>query len=356
MARKMELLGIDVSEKSAEELRHIVETLKLNELSEKTSRKLMKFPEEMRKNWIENPDSTGELTDESVNMLYKALEHTPTSKKPQVDKIDERKIYSPAYAEEIAKLDRKAYDMACGSYESSMDRQAAHYDNFYDMMKASTAFPVSDKELDMLCEQVATGNYEWHKNQFTTKEIAKNGGKFIVMQPEGLNEDIGKKLNSRASDIECAVGDELGLEESKGQSIFIMPTVPTDNPFEKASFAVYYSGDMGGADVEIKKAIMDELSSAGYNAADFEIGPTHPARESELDTVQKADLSTSYTVPSYMSPEAIAELKHAEAVLDNGYDDDGYNEDGFDETGHSRDGDYNPMYDKAYTDQGPDFD
>ena len=355
MAKREHLfLGIDVSGKSTEEFRHIVEALKINELSEESVKKLMEFPKEMRQNWIDNPDSTGELTDDIVNRLHSALDKTPVS--VQEEKVDERKIYSPAYAEEISKLDKKAYDMACGSYESSMDRQAAHYDNFYDMMKASTAFPVNAKELDLLCEQVATGNYEWHRNQFVSKEIAKNGGKFTIVQPEGVTDDIGRRLGKRVSDIECVVGDELGLEESKGQNIFIMPSTPVTNPFEKSSFAVYYTGDMSNAEREIKKAIVDELSSAGYDASAFEIGPVHPAIKGELETVQKADLTTPYIVPQHMSPEAMAELRHAETVMNHGFDEDGYNEDGFDETGHSRDGDYNPMYDKAYTDQGPDFD
>ena len=342
------ILDIDVSDKSNDELRHIVETLGLNNLSEKSMKKLVKFPEEMRKQWIENPDTTGEFTDDSVKDLFKSF--TPA----ESEKIDEKKIYSPAYADVIRKLDKQAYDAACGSYESSFDRQAAHYDNFFDTMKAS-GLNINSKELDFLCERVSMGNYESDRDKFIASEIQKTGGKFMVIQPDYVTDDIGRKLRNRIDDIECAVGDELGLPDSKDKNIFITPTIPA-HPFGgNPSFAVYYSNNFGNADIEIKNALLEEIRDMGYPTDDFEVGDSYPADASEIDLLKKEDFE-DIKKPSYaLSAEARQELEHAQTVLNNGYDEEGYNEDGYDETGHSKDGDYDPRYDQAYTDQGPDF-
>lgn len=346
----IKILGIDVSDKSTEELHHIVETLGLRDLSEKSMNKLARFPEEMRREWIENPDTTGAFTNDSVRMLSKSLS-------VESDKIDEKKIYSPAFAETIHDLDKKAYDAACGSYESSIDRQAAHYDIFFDSIKAS-GLNVTNKELDLLCEMVAMGNYDTDREKFISSNISKTGGKFVIVQPEGLDDDdIGSKLHARTEDIECVVGDELGLDEMKGKHLFITPTIPAAHFGDKASFAVYYTNFFGKtdamkADAEIKNALLEEVQTAGYDASKFEVGPSFPADKSEITSLQTEDAEKIIQPSSLLSPEAIHELEHAQSVINHCFDDDGYNEDEYDATGHSRDGDYNPMYDQAFTDQG----
>ena len=346
------ILGVDVSKKSTEDIENVINTLGLRGLSEKSLKKLNQFPLNMKKNWINNPESTGEFTDESVkNLPIPQVEKTKTPKvrKSMKNTIDEAKIYSSEYADAINKLDKEAYDKACGSYESSEDRQMAHYDNMYDSLKKSN-LKLSSKELDFICENVAMGAYAnnqkahaFFKNAISVengKELS-DGGKFIMFYTG--TKDVGTLLETKISDIEDAVGEKLGLPDSKHQSVFITPS--SDYADGKA-FAVIYSDEIPhDANKVIRDAIKDELKITN---PDLSVATTitYPLLDTELASVQKKYSNKalglnkegqplSYDVPKFNSND--------------------YNIDGYDETGHSADGDYNAMYDNAYTDQGPDL-
>lgn len=338
----MQILGVDVSDKSSEEINHIIETLGLRDLSKESMNELNNFPKELRENWIENPDSTGSFTDDSVKNLAESFE----------SKINESKIYSEEYASVIKDLSQKAYDAACGSYESSIDRQFAHYDNFLALLKESS-LDCNDKELNFLSEQVSMGNYDELQSRFKEENISKNGGKFIVIQPDGVTDDIGNYLRNRTLDIEDAVGDELGLPDTKNQTIFVTPSLSGAAKDGKSSFVVYYSNELpNNASEVIKNVLLEEIHSAGYDCTKFEIGNTHPILDSELSIMNDKSSDLFNGKPIQLKQSV---LEHAQSVLDNGYDEEGYNDEGYDDTGRSKDGDYNPMYDKAYTDQGLDF-
>lgn len=68
------ILGIDVSNKSPEELRKIVKKLGLDKLTDQDMKKLMDFPENIRRNWIDKPDQTGGFTSESISMLHTSMQ------------------------------------------------------------------------------------------------------------------------------------------------------------------------------------------------------------------------------------------------------------------------------------------
>ena len=65
----LKILGIDMSDKSTDEIRDTIDKLGLNNLSEKSRQKLEKFPEDMRREWLTNPDLVGEFTDDIVDTL-----------------------------------------------------------------------------------------------------------------------------------------------------------------------------------------------------------------------------------------------------------------------------------------------
>lgn len=330
------LLGVDVSNKSTEELHHIVETLGLQNLSKESLKKLEDFPDDMKKNWLDNPDSTGEFTDDSVSNLSDSFSEV----KDEPDVIDEKKIYSNKYADVIHNLSQKAYDLACGSYETALDRQAAHYDNFYDAVKASD-LKLNDKEIDFLSEKVASNMYDYERDKFTCGEVKKHGGKFTVWQSGKSDINFGKELNSHVDDIECALGDEIGMPDSTDKNIFITPT-------NNASFNVYFTNAYAGNDANVKTAIREEIVELGFNEKDFIFGETEPSSENEMNFIKTHDVKTE---PVYSVPENSTVAKElAQQVMDTGY-----NKDGYDDTGHSDDGFYDPRYDTAYTDQGPEM-
>lgn len=183
--------------------------------------------------------------------------------------------------------------------------------------------------------------------------ILENGGKIVFKQLSGDTKDAGSYLQSRVSDIETAVGDELGIEDDDTQNIFITPSTPIGlySGDVRNSFLVIYSDkiphDSHGI---ISDIVKDELSQKGF---EVETGNVYNILESELKTV-----NTNYSSEndgSVFDTRMLDELKHADAVLNDGYGMDGYNSDGYDETGHSADGEYNAMYDKSFTDQGPEL-
>lgn len=177
----------------------------------------------------------------------------------------------------------------------------------------------------------------------------ENGGKIVFRQAKGDANNIGAYLQSIVSDIEVAVGDELGAEDNGKQSIFITPSSDEHTRSSRA-FVVIYSDDMPySASSIVGRTVEDELARKGF---EVESHAVYPLLDSELTfasaTYQKLDNEMKIT------PQMLAELEHAKDVEANGYD-TGYNSDGYDETGHSADGDYNAMYDKGFTDQGMSF-
>lgn len=351
----MEILGVDASNKSTDEIRHIKEALGLNDLSQSSLKKMNKFPLEMKQGWIDNPDSTGKFTDENVNVLYKSHEDIiDDDSNDSEENIDKAKIYSDDAAKIIRQLDKQAVDLAAGSYETSVDRQFARYNAFFDALKDSE-LDFTDDELDFVSEQVSMDNYDNEQKKFVEKQLENAPGrKFVVIQPSYVKDDVGNQLCDRIADIEDAVGERLGLPETKNRTIYI---TPTEESVIASYFTVYYTNELPvDSDDTIKSVLKDEIYSGGHEVSGFDMSDIQPVSEYELSIVKKKDNEFTKKPLSYEKPglskEAIRELEHAEAVIDNGYDDDGYNEDGFDETGHSKDGDYDSRYDKAF--QGPD--
>lgn len=329
----IKLLGIDVSDKSNDELRHIIETLGLNNISDKSTKKLEKFPEEMRKSWIDNPDSTGELSDETIAILSKNMVNTN-------EKISRFKIYSPEYSASIHKLDDNVHRRVS---ESSLDdKMNMHYNQLYYALKKSPLH-LNSKEMEYICEAFTsgTGDYDKHREEFISSGIAKSGGMFDVRY--SVMSDIGSRLQKRTSDIECIIGDKLGIDETDAHGIAIIPD------FDNSKFTVSYSSSLSDADKIIKDTISDEIKDMGFSCDNFSIGESFPLKDGKFEQMKSAVHDDGYK----LSDVSENELKHAKTVITNGFNSYGYNDDDFDANGHSRDGEYNPNYDTAY--QSPDF-
>jgi len=418
-------LGIDVSDKSTSELQHVNDVLRLSELSNESINMIGKFPEEMRKSWIDNPDSAGEFNDDIVKSLYSSLEKN----EPKTEILFENDTamqaicYSDDVSDIVHRLNKAAYDKACGSYESSIDRQAWHYNYFNDAFKAEVGTLLSDDAFNAMLEQVVTGHYDMmrenyiainpvgnDKNQSNKSVFSQEayeqltkantpayeskanligrsvvlpessiyrtlipiatvdseiveGGKFIVSQPAGSNMNYGSYLQSKITDITDTVGDELGLPDSKKQSIFISQSIRTGMEGNDGNaFVVVFTDIPANDELVVKKAIINEIRNVSPNEP-FILSDTMPITNEEVQSASRqysneslglniSGKSNAYKLPSV----AINEIEHAKGVID-GYDAEQsqYNEDGFDSTGHSADGDYNAMYDSAYTDGGPDL-
>ena len=315
--------------------------------------------------------------------------------------IDEAKIFSDKYAAAIEANDKKAYDLACGAFEKSIDRQVAHYDNFYTAMLNNSEYPLTTDELNRVSELVASGLYDYEREKFMGADKMKNsiftpesvstitkplsdvekynrskagldgehkvliatflpgaslkqppldnGGKFVVSVDDDAR-DYGTYLQSRTSDIATAVGDDLGLPETSKQTIFITPSSESNG---KNSFLVIVSDKLPEDALDIAyECIKDELRAAGADLSTVSKSENYKLLPDEFkyanDTYSNSSLgltnagtSAKYTLPR----EARQELEQAAIIAQDEYD----------ETGHSANGDYNAMYDKGFTDNGPDF-
>jgi hypothetical protein len=328
-----------------------VDTLGLKDLSKESLKKLTSFPKNMRQQWIDDPDSAGAFTDEDVKILSDSLSVIESE---SVD-INESKLYSAKYAEIIIQAGDDAFADASSRYETDIDVRAEQMNIFYDKMR-DCDLDINDKELDFLAEKIFMGNYESERTKFITNGMINGGGgTFTVTQPDGITDDIGSKLRNRLEDVEDVVGETLGLPEEKGQNIFTTATLPSE---KGAQFSVYYTNKLANADSVIKDAIKDEIDYLGYDADTFNMSLSDSVDKTVFNLPNLTDSpikNEPKSKPFVVTPEMMHELEHAQSVLDGGYDDEGYNADGFDATGHSKDGDYNPQYDTAYTDQGFDF-
>lgn len=98
-----------------------------------------------------------------------------------------------------------------------------------------------------------------------TSKIVKNAGQFFVM--DNSCRDIGKILQSNRENIECDVCDELGIEDSKKQRIFISDTVFNETgsyePSEPSQCVVVFSdfdcSDIGYSDIDIFKSLSAKI-------------------------------------------------------------------------------------------------
>lgn len=372
----MEIIGVNVDDKSTEELRHALDTLGINRLSkENLSNIRERIPENIRKYWLDNPDTVGELTEESIN-AFASAEYDTSDISDKKYGIDESKIYSEEYANIIKELNDKATSELSDVIDSFI-MQAEHYDKFYDYINEAVKdkrIDLNDEEIDSIVEQVSENSYDCKRSDyflntvkdkvFKTENLNNkklddkkldNGGIFVVTQNKDISEDLGSYLQTKVQDISISIGDELGLPDNNNPLVFFTPTDKDVN-----SFIVTYSPDIPFNQYDVVyNSIIDSLSSKGIRYDDLNFGNPHELTESELSTMKDKysrsdDLidSNSFNV---LNKTAKEEIKHAEKVSQHGYDGYGNNEDGFDETGHNEHGEYNSLYDKAYTDQGPDF-
>lgn len=115
----VKILGVDVSHKSKKELEKIIEELGLKDLKEHDLERLMKFPEGMRKEWLEHPEQTGRFTGDKIDTLYNSF----LFQKQQIHPVS---MYEKQIGDVITKgLRNKIYlidAMGDALYEETMER------------------------------------------------------------------------------------------------------------------------------------------------------------------------------------------------------------------------------------------
>lgn len=240
-----------------------------------------------------------------------------------------------------------------------------------DMSNSELSFDYTHKYKFQINDDVKHMNYNikcafgttYGKGDYLYK---KSGGIFPIWDVTILEQQKwNDSLMNYADDISDYVMDKLGLPYDNKQHIFIntkKSVIPDrNNTIKDVDFIAFY--DIDAPRNKIIKTILeavDDISDGKYRVCKYATKNINSIieRVKESDIQNAIQLSKEYKSTSNVSKhyyEKQEKLLNDSYLLHDIINED-CEEDIYDETGHSKDGYYNPIYDKAYTDQGIDFD
>lgn len=298
------------------------------------------------------------ISDDIANFL--GDEYNDYSKKREMNTHNDG--YSPVNPEDIDKdklFSEKYADAARDMCHIVVSDDYVETEDINKELKR-TGLDFTNQELDYMAYMIRNGVYglERHGHIGTDKSYAET-----TFEP-GKNlagDDVGMKLCGYAQELSEAFCDEFGLPDGSDPGLIVVPNGPESfsvayRNFEKIKG--YYDGASAlQSQHAIADAVIDKLSDIGYNESDFMVRPATYVSANDYEGLKNlygaaVGMSRDEKISKYDNDLT---MQRAKQVMDRGFNSLGYNVAGFDDTGHSRGGDYNSMYDSAFTDQGPDF-
>lgn len=203
-----------------------------------------------------------------------------------------------------------------------------------------------NKEVDMIKNEHQNDGF----TRLSTEEAEEASALFdpvgmsvTIHQKDPSYGNVGEKLSSKGSimNIKGLIGDSVGAPDDFDMNLIIFPN-------GNKGFDVIYD-DVSIDPADVVEAVYDEMESHDLLISDFEHDLPEKLSKSDMTDIFNEIDMTTYTQDDQNAKISNYAFEHERAVMQAGFDADGYNLDGFDKTGHSADGEYNGVYDEAYT-------